>query len=82
MIGKRRRLESDPTLEKARRRALKMSTGDLSIWAEQATYGISRHLADYRRRNSEEDLHEAHIASAALLAVVEELHKRNVSPSM
>lgn len=75
MFGKRP-VRPDLELDRMRRRAESIPTPDLVSWAEQALFGIGRHLDGYRRSRSDEDLQEARHGSLALRAVLDEIAKR------
>lgn len=81
MFFTKRLSQEDKELERARVRARKVPTGDLLLWADQAVFGIGRHLSEYSRHGGEEDLEEARIAATALKAVLDDLSARADTPT-
>lgn len=65
-----------PFSEKVARRVAKISTAELEIWIEQATYEVGRCMSLYARSREKAYLDEALIGAEALHAVVDQLHKR------
>lgn len=65
-----------PFSEKISRRVRRISTPDLSVWADQSIYELGRLLNIYQRIRTPEALKELLLAAEALHAVIDELDKR------
>jgi hypothetical protein len=65
-----------PFSEKVAKRVSKISTSELEMWIEQATYEVGRCMSLYTRNRERAYLDEALIGAEALHAVVDQLHKR------
>lgn len=55
----------------------KIGTTDLVLWAENALFVIGKNLTQWTREHDDALLAEAHMGAEALLAITEELKKRN-----
>lgn len=78
VIGVFKKSESQPK-SKVEQRVSKIATPDLTTWADQALYGIGRHLSSWQSNASVADLEEAEMGAEALLAVVRELKARSLT---
>lgn len=65
-----------PFSEKVAKRVSKISTSELEMWIEQATYEVGRCMSLYARNRERAYLDEALVGAEALHAVVDQLHKR------
>jgi len=65
-----------PFSEKISRRVKRISTPDLSVWADQSIYELGRLLNIYQRIRTPEALREVLLGAEALHAVIDELDKR------
>jgi RNA 3'-terminal phosphate cyclase len=61
---------------KLQQRVSKISTSELTVWAETSLYTIGKNIAGMRG-GTPEALKEAEIGAEALLAIVQELIKRS-----
>lgn len=55
----------------------KIGTTDLVLWAENALFVIGKNLTQWTRGQDDALLEEAYMGAEALLAITEELKKRN-----
>lgn len=69
----RRRREPDTKISK---RLSRLPEPDLIAWGDQAIYSTGRYLTAYQRERLPEYLDEAQAGAEALLAVVEEVRRR------
>lgn len=74
---RKRPAPEDRALQRARGRAARIPTPELLSWADQAIFGIGRHMDRYRRSGISEDLQEAVSGAAALYAVLSEVERRS-----
>lgn len=81
MLFRRDRVSPDEEMERVRARVRKIATPDLLLWADQAIFGLGRHLSEFQRHGSEADLEEARIAATALKAVLDDLSRRVDTPT-
>jgi hypothetical protein len=65
-----------PFPEKIARRVSRISTYDLTVWADQSLYELGRLLTIYERNHTKEALKELVTGAEAFHAVIEELNKR------
>ena len=65
-----------PPRSAAERRAARIATPDLSMWAEQALTSIGRTVRDWHGDDATFALQEAEMGAEALLAVIRELRRR------
>lgn len=65
-----------PFSEKVAKRVLRIPTGELENWSEQALIEISRCLSGYSKHRDFTYLDEALTGAEALHAVVDQLHSR------
>ena len=70
------RKASPPKGDKISRRVASMSRSDLVAWSDQALYAVGRNLTAYQREPLPEYLQEAQTGAQALLAIVEEIKRR------
>lgn len=75
----RRRTPAERSQSPIERRVARIATPDLHGWCEQALTALGRSLRDYQRSGVEDALEEAELGAEALLAVVKELRRRNVT---
>lgn len=66
-----------PFPEKIARRVARISTYDLTTWADQSLYELGRLLTIYERTQTKEALKELVLGAEAFHAVIEELNKRS-----
>jgi hypothetical protein len=59
------------------RRVEKMSRDDLVMWADQAIYTSGRYMTAYLKNPSPENLDEATTGAQVLLAIVNEMRRRD-----
>lgn len=77
-MGLRRRRPPAPPQSAAQRRAARIPTADLSMWAEQALNGLGRALREAQRVDTGPDaLRELELGAEALLALVREMSRRS-----
>ena len=62
---------------KLQKRVEKIGTTDLVLWAENALFVIGKNLSSWTRYQDDALLEEAHMGAEALMAITEELKKRN-----
>lgn len=62
---------------KLQKRVEKIGTTDLVLWAENALFVIGKNLTHWTREHDNALLEEAHMGAEALMAITEELKKRN-----
>jgi hypothetical protein len=63
--------------EKVVKRVGMLPASDLVDWADQAIYSTGRSLTSYMRDRSPEALREAHVGAEVILAIVEEIQRRD-----
>jgi hypothetical protein len=63
--------------EKITKRVGLLPSSDLVDWADQAIYSTGRSLTAYLRERSPELLKEAHVGAEVILAIVEEIQRRD-----
>lgn len=73
----RRKKWDKPFPEKIARRVARISTYDLTTWADQSLYELGRLLSIYERTQTKEALKELMLGAEAFHAVVDELNKRS-----
>lgn len=73
----RRKKWDKPFPEKIARRVARISTYDLTTWADQSLYELGRLLSIYERTQTKEALKELMLGAEAFHAVIEELNKRS-----
>lgn len=59
------------------KRVEKIGTTELVLWSENALFTIGKNLTHWERDRRPELLEEAHMGAEALLAITNELKKRN-----
>lgn len=59
------------------KRVQKLPSSDLVDWADQAIYSTGRSLTAYLRERSPDSLHDAHVGAEVILAIVEEIQRRD-----
>lgn len=69
----RKRSEPDTKIAK---RMSRLSDSDLVAWGDQAIYSTGRYLTAFQRERAPEYLDEARVGAEALLAVVDEIRRR------
>jgi hypothetical protein len=73
-----RRRKGEAPRTAAERRAARIATADLPLWAEQALNGLGRALRDAQRGDPPPDAyHEVELGAEALLAVAREMSRRS-----
>ena len=65
-----------PFSQKVAKRVAKIPTGELTMWADQSLYEMSRLISQYERSRENIYLEELLQGAEALHAVVDELNKR------
>jgi hypothetical protein len=78
-IFKRKPVWDKPFSEKIAKRVSKISTNDLSVWADQSLYEIGRLLTNYERNRTDANMNELLMGAEALHAVIAELNKRTTT---
>lgn len=63
--------------EKITKRVRALPSSDLVDWADQAIYSTGRNLTTYLRERNRDSLSEAHIGAEVILAIVEEIQRRD-----
>lgn len=63
--------------EKITRRVGMLPSSDLVDWADQAIYSTGRSLTSYLKDRSKDTLAEAHVGAEVILAIVEEIQRRD-----
>lgn len=63
--------------EKVLKRVGMLASADLIDWADQAISTTGRSLTAYQRDRSPDMLYEAHMGAEVLLAIVEEIQRRD-----
>jgi hypothetical protein len=63
--------------EKIVKRVQMLPSSDLVDWADQAIYSTGRCLTAYQRDRSKDMLAEAHVGAEVILAIVEEIQRRD-----
>lgn len=81
MLFKNKKRSPEEETDRVRARVRRIATPDLLSWADQAIFGLGRHLSEYQRHGSEADLEEARMAAHALKEVLDDLHRRIDTPS-
>lgn len=76
---KSKKAKEEKEKSKLEARVATMATSDLANWASQAMFGIGRNISDWDKQREYAYLEEAQMGAEALLAVVNELCKRNAS---
>jgi len=76
MVKFRKKKWDKPFPEKIARRVSRISTYDLTSWADQSIYELGRLLSIYERTRTPEAVKELVLGAEALHAVIEELNKR------
>lgn len=71
-----RRRNSDVPPTKIAQRLSRLPEADLVAWGDQAIYTTGRYLTAYQRERLPEYLDEARTGAEALLAVVDEIKRR------
>lgn len=64
-------------LSKLEQRVSKIGTSELVLWAENSLFVIGKNLTHWSREKSPELLEEAHMGAEALIAITNELKKRD-----
>ncbi len=64
-------------LTKLQKRVAKIGTSELIMWAENSLFVIGKNLTHWGKEQNDFLLDEAHTGAQALLAITEELKKRN-----
>lgn len=77
MFFKAKRLEQQKT--KLQKRVGSLSTEELFMWADQATYSAGRNLSTWQKTSEKFYLKEAKLAAESLYAITDELTKRHTS---
>ena len=67
--------QAEEMMARIRRRVAMMSPSDLMSWADTATYGIQRHLDDFRRTQDPANLAEIRLAAITMEAMCDALEK-------
>ncbi len=75
----RRKKWDNPFSEKIAKRVSRISTYDLTNWADQSLYELGRLLSIYERTQTKEAMQELVVGAEAFHAVIEELNKRTTS---
>jgi hypothetical protein len=70
------RKSSPPKGDKISRRVGSLPRADLVTWSDQALYAVGRNLTAYQRDPLPEYLYEAQEGAQVLLAIVEEIRRR------
>jgi hypothetical protein len=73
---KKKKTWDKPFSEKVARRVKRIATPELTIWADQTIYELSRLLNIYSRVRTPEAMKELLLSAEALHAVIDELDKR------
>jgi hypothetical protein len=76
MVSFRKKHWNKPFPERIAKRVARIPTPDLTTWADQTLYEISRLLGIYERSRTPEAVKELVTSTEALHAVIEELNKR------
>ena len=76
---KKKRYWNKPFPEKIAKRVARISTMELTVWADQSLYELGRLLSIYERVRTPEAVKELVTGAEALHAIVEELNKRTNS---
>jgi len=76
MVSFKKKKWDKPFSEKIVRRVKRIPTSDLTVWADQTVYELSRLLGIYERLRTPEAMKELLLSAEALHAVIDELDKR------